>query len=83
MVSPRCPTSALTELYENPKTINQSTTRTLAHTVDFLAQLAAELHVHAPGEQAGNRHERAEQSPPDAGSRRIRASILRRALFEE
>ena len=30
----------LTELYENPKSINQSTIRTLAHSVDFLAQLA-------------------------------------------
>lgn len=43
MVSPRCPTSALTELYENPKSINSSTTRTLAHTVDFLAQLANDV----------------------------------------
>lgn len=33
----------LTELYENPKSINQSTTRTLAHTVDFLAQLASNV----------------------------------------
>ncbi|MFA6546047.1 MAG: response regulator, partial [Limisphaerales bacterium] len=33
----------LTELYENPKSINPSTTRTLAHTVDFLAQLANDV----------------------------------------
>ena len=33
----------LTELYENPKSINQSTTRTLAHTVDFLGQLANDV----------------------------------------
>ena len=33
----------LTELYENPKSINSSTTRTLAHTVDFLAQLANDV----------------------------------------
>lgn len=33
----------LTELYENPKSINPSTTRTLAHTVDFLAQLASDV----------------------------------------
>ena len=33
----------LTELYENPKNLNQSTTRTLAHTVDFLAQLANDV----------------------------------------
>ena len=33
----------LTELYENPKNINPSTTRTLAHTVDFLAQLANDV----------------------------------------
>ncbi len=33
----------LTELYENPKSINPSTTRTLAHTVDFLAQLAGDV----------------------------------------
>ncbi len=33
----------LTELYENPKSINQSTVRTLAHTVDFLAQLANDV----------------------------------------
>ena len=33
----------LTELYENPKSINPSTVRTLAHTVDFLAQLANEV----------------------------------------
>ncbi len=30
----------LTELYENPKKINASTTRTIAHTVDILARLA-------------------------------------------
>lgn len=33
----------LTELYENPKSINPSTTRTLAHTVDFLGQLANDV----------------------------------------
>lgn len=33
----------LTELYENPKSINPSTTRTLAHTVDFLAHLANDV----------------------------------------
>ncbi|PAW82113.1 MAG: hypothetical protein B9S33_15505, partial [Pedosphaera sp. Tous-C6FEB] len=33
----------LTELYENPKSINPSAIRTLAHTVDFLGQLANEV----------------------------------------
>ena len=35
----------LTELYENPKSINPSAIRTLAHTVDFLAQLATDVDV--------------------------------------
>lgn len=33
----------LTELYENPKSINPSAIRTLANTVDFLAQLATDV----------------------------------------
>ncbi len=33
----------LTELYENPRSINPSTIRTLAHTVDFLAQAANDV----------------------------------------
>lgn len=33
----------LTELYENPKSINPSAIRTLANTVDFLAQLSTDV----------------------------------------